>query len=134
MHNIEKNNKILKEEEKNKIDARMEKIEDKLLESRSYTPVTRETFDKWFKEYYAKNCKKDKTKLEQEGRISGREFFMNLKSKNITELDQESPDEDEIQEEVDEKKKEGKNKEEIFFDENVFDENLDDLDFEENDS
>lgn len=107
-------------------------MEDKLLETRTFTPVTKETFEKFFKEWYAKTHKKDKTKLEQEARITGREFFINLKNNKTLGEGQNEEDEDNIpSEEKTENNKDQKN--ELFYDENAFEEDLDNLDFEDED-
>ncbi len=113
-----------------KQEAKYEKIEEKLLETRSFTPVTKENFEAFFKEFYAKNHKKDKLQLEQESRITGREFFMNLKNKNILD-NQQDEDEENI---PTEEKVENKNEktDQMYYDENAFDENLDDLNFDDN--
>lgn len=122
----------MKEEEKLKLEQRLEKLEDKLIETRSFTPVTKENFEKFFKDWYAKNCKKDKTKIEQEARITGREFFINLKN-NKNNLDINDEDEDNIPvEEKTENNKDQKN--ELFYDENAFEEDLDNLNFDDDEN
>lgn len=114
----------------------MEKLEEKLLETRTYTPVTKETFEKFFKEFYAKNCKKDKQKLDQEGRISGREFFMHLKQNKNLENQQEEDEEDiPLEDSKTNTKPVNTTKEakgdQIYYDENAFTDNLDDIDFDD---
>jgi len=133
--NIEKSAQNLKEEEKIKAILKAEKEAEKLLETRSFTPVTKESFESFFKKFYEKNCKKTKLKLEQEARITGREFFMLAKNKGLTD-EMGDEDEDNIPEE---NVVEPEEKNEYDFDEEAFnvDENLDDLDFdddEENDN
>lgn len=129
--NIEKTEQNLKEEEKKKAILKAEKEAEKLLESRTFTPVTKESFENFFKTFYDKNFKKSKKILEQEARITGREYFMLAKNKALNnDLDiGDDIDEDNIPEEKIEEKK----KNEFDFDEEAFnvDENLDDLDFDD---
>ena len=55
-------------------------MEKELIESRTFTPVTKENFEVWFKKFYADQNKGKEKKLEQEQRPSGREIFMNMKN------------------------------------------------------
>lgn len=116
----------MKEEEIKKTILKAEKEAEKLLESRTFTPVTKESFAVFYKKFYDKHCKKSKLVLEQQARITGREFFMLAKNKDLNE----SIDDDDIQEEVVDKTEK---KNEFDFDEEAFnvDDNLDDLDFDD---
>ncbi len=119
----------MKEEEKQKLE-KIEKQEDKLIETRTFTQVNKESFEKFFKEWYARTHKKDKTKLEQESRITGREFFINLK--NIKSLGEGLNEDDEDSIPTEEKPENNKDqKNELFYDENAFEEELDNLDFDD---
>ena len=125
--NLEKSAQCLKQEEKMKAVLKAEKDAEKLLEAKYFTPVTKESFAKFYAEFYEKNCKKSKLKIEQEARITGREFFMLAKNKVGLDNESEEEDEDNIPEE---KLPEKKN---VEFDEDAFNEedNLDDLDFDD---
>jgi len=97
-----------------------------LVETRKFTPVTRESYEEWFKKFKQEKDKERaheiKKKKELMTRTSGREFFMNIKNKNLS-LDEEEGDDDgedidfsELKKEkktnVDKKKAENKQKEE----------------------
>lgn len=94
-----------------------------LIETKTFTPVTKEKFEEWFKTFYAKV--KPKSKLEQEARLSGRDFFASLKNKTGEESDEEGKDEDVPEEEG------GDNA--FFYDADAFEENIDDIDFDKDD-
>ncbi len=93
-----------------------------LIETKTFTPVTKDIFDEWFKTFYAKT--KTKAKIEQESRLSGREFFVNMKNKNNEEFEEDGK-EDELPTE------DGDNA--FFYDADAFEENIDDIDFEKDD-
>ena len=128
--NIEKSQQKIKEEEKMKAILKAEKEAEKLIENRTFTPVTKESFESFFKIFYEKNCKKSKLKIEQESRITGREFFMLAKSKVGIENETEDDDDNIPEETLPEKK----NKE-LVFDEDAFndDDNLDEINFDDED-
>jgi hypothetical protein len=92
-----------------------------LIETKTFTPVTKELFEEWFKAYYSKI--KPKSKIEQEARMSGREFFVSMKNKNIGEYDDDGKEEEVAEE--------GENV--FFYDADAFEENIDDIDFERDD-
>jgi hypothetical protein len=120
------NERIIEEEKKRKYEEKVSMINKDLIETKTFTPVTKEGFEIWFKKYYAEVNKGKGKKLEQEARQSGREYFMNLKNfKDGTEDDE--------GEDVDyklpvEEEKEGAA---VYFDEDAFEENIDDIDFGE---
>ena len=96
--NDEKMTQIKIEEEKKAIEEQKRIEEEKLLESKTFTPVTKDLFDEWYKKFL-KKVRGDKTKTENDGRLTGREFFMN---KNIKIEDNE--------EEIEREKEDGNNK------------------------
>ena len=73
--NDEKMTQIKIEEEKKAIEEQKRIEEEKLLESKTFTPVTKDLFDEWYKKFL-KKVRGDKTKTENDGRLTGREFFM----------------------------------------------------------
>lgn len=130
-----------KEDEKIKIENLKKKEADLLVETRTFTPVTKENFNKWFEDFIKETKKVDKDKLDQEKRLSGREFYLKLKNQNIggaEEFEKEGED-------IDYKKREEEDLEEdsnlkankMCFDKDAFnenlDENLDEIDFDEGD-
>lgn len=113
------NKKKENEDEKEQKKKNIQNVE--LFETKTYTPVTPESFEEWYNKFYGSK-KKTKEELEQQTRLSGREYFMNLKSLK----DEENEDEIETEEVT-----ESKNTEEpLIYDEDAFDENIDDIDFD----
>jgi hypothetical protein len=105
--------------------SKKEVDQSQLLEVKTFTKVTKEAFEAWFKKFYSEiNKKKCKIIAEQETRQSGREYFFNMKNKP-EEID--GDDEENIKEEdASDKDKENA----AFFDAHAFEENLDDIDFD----
>jgi hypothetical protein len=124
----EKENELKVEEEKRrKYEEKIKMIDKDLVESKTFTPVTKDGFEIWFKKFYAEMNKGKEKKLEQEARASGREYFMNLKNMKDETADEEGED-------VDYKLQEGEeHKEEVavFFDADAFEENIEDIDFDD---
>ena len=119
---LEHISKITIEEEKQR--KYMQKIQNNdLIETKSFTPVTKEGFETWFKKFYEKS-KKNKPK-QIEGAQTGREYFMNLKNIKMEELD---IDEDKFEQEENLNNEEDKA---LYFDEGAFDENINDIDFDQ---
>jgi hypothetical protein len=121
--NKSKLSKATQEEEfKKKKEKYLEMHNQDFAENKTFTPVTKESFEEWFKKFYAARLKKSKAKLEQESRLSGREYFMNLKNKGLG-------DEGEgVEGEDTEGDTTGENNA-FFFDPEAFDDNIDDIDF-----
>jgi hypothetical protein len=118
----------LREEEemrKYQIKLEMQNKKEELIETRTFTKVTKENFEEWFKKFYAKNNKVCKKKLEQEQRQTGREYFMNIKN-----LKGEDYDENDIKKEDDTEVESGNEGNAMFFDAEAFEENIDDIDFD----
>ena len=59
------------------------KLEDSLIENKTYTPVTKENFDNWLIKYYKETKRMSKLKQEQEARLSGRDVFIGLKNEKL---------------------------------------------------
>ena len=120
------NVRILEEEKIRKLHEKSQ-AEKNLLETRTFTPVTNENFEVWFKKFYAETNKGKEKKIEMEARQSGREYFMNIKNIKDETAEEEGEDIDyKIQEE-----EESKDEKPIYFDANAFEENIDDIDFDE---
>jgi hypothetical protein len=124
--NIENISKLtLEEDSKKKFQDKILSIENNLIETKTFTPVSKESFEIWFKKFYAEKNKKSKIKVEMEQRQTGREYFMNVKNLK-TELDNESEDEEDTKEITSESTDNA-----IFYDAEAFGENIDDIDFDE---
>ena len=100
----------------------METYHDNLVETKTFTPVTKEKYEEWFVKFYSKS--KPKTKIEQESRMTGREYFMNIKNQKNVEFEDDGKDETETNQEQDNA---------FFYDADAFEENIDDIDFEKDD-
>lgn len=103
-----------------------------LLETRTFTPVNKETYEKWFKSYMDEinKGKKNKKKTDEiAARFSGREYFMNLKNPKDSEtekLEEEGEDIEPSENKPEENAKEG---DVLFYDQQAFDEDIDNIDF-----
>lgn len=128
--NSEIQHKQMLDEEKKRLEKKKEEEELALLETKVYTPVTKDLFQEWFKKFYAGIVKtKSKTVIEQETRVSGREYFMNFKNKEIEGEEYDNDNKDET--------KAGESEQntitaedKIYFDAEAFCEDIDDIDFE----
>lgn len=113
------------EEEKKLIEAQKKEEEEKLLQNISYTPVTKELFNEWYKKFVDK-IHKAKQKNLTDGKMTGREFFLN-KNIKIEEIN-----EDEIEtEKIDKKDNVEENLEGINAE--MFEDDIDEIDFENDD-
>lgn len=90
----------------------MELINKKLIETKKFTPVTKENYQEWFDKYMKEKIKEGGKELKQRkeilSRTSGRDFFMILKNKEIDENNEEGDDGEDIDYDLlkDQKKKE----------------------------
>jgi len=126
MHN---ENKIAQEQEI-KIKSYSEKvqiIDTCLIETKTFTPVTKENFEIWYKKFYAEENKGKEKKIEQEQRLSGREYFMKLKMSSTGDYKDENIGDPNTVEDANENKQPEDN---LYFDADAFEENIDDIDFE----
>jgi hypothetical protein len=129
MHQEQQDKINLEEEKLRKYNEKIAQMEKSLIETRTFTPVTKENYENWFKKFYAASLKGKEKKLEQDARMSGREYFMNLKN-NPKGLDGDESEEGDVEEEV-ENESELKKEEAVVFDAQAFEENLDDIDFDQ---
>ena len=84
---------LIEEEKLKKYNEKISNVDSHLIENRTFTPVTKENFEIWFKKFYADSNKGKEKKLEQEARQSGREFFMKLKASDLFEQSDEEEEE-----------------------------------------
>jgi len=105
------------------------KKDELLVETRTFTPVTKENFEKWFEGFIKETVKLDKEKIEQSKRLSGREYYQNLKNQKLggaEEFEKEGEDIGDYKvrenlEEIEEKQNEN-----ICFDKDAFKDNIED--------
>jgi hypothetical protein len=124
---ISKNNlskAVIEDEIRRKKEKYLDSLNPEFAETKTFTPVTKENFEEWFKKFYGVRVK-SKAKLEMESRQSGREYFMNLKNKGI-EIEGDDEKDDDI---GSESNTTGENA--LFYDADAFDENIDDIDFDQ---
>ena len=112
----------MEDENRKKKEKFLENYHDNLVETKSFTPVTREKYEEWFTKFYSKS--KSKSKIEQESRLSGREYFMNIKNQKNVEFEDDGKEEPEINNEQENA---------FFYDADAFEENIDDIDFDKED-
>jgi hypothetical protein len=124
----------IEEESRKKYNEKVQMMERCLIETKTFTPVTKENFEVWFKKYYAEQNKGKDKKWEQDQRLSGREHFMKMKMSNTGEykdadINETDDKEDDIngnnQESIENTKDSA-----IYFDAEAFEENIDDIDFD----
>jgi hypothetical protein len=115
----QKQKKLEEQKQKEKHDSEMQ-----LLETKTFTSVNKESYEKWFKGFVDElnKVRKNKKKDEMAARMSGREFFMNLK--NPKDLEAEEKLEEEIEGSAE------KPEDALFYDQQVFDEDIDNIDFD----
>jgi len=123
--NDEQQLKMKKIQEENYAAKLKIEMEMNLIETKTFTPVNKETYEKWFKTYIDETNKKNKNKKKSDeiaSRQSGREFFMNMK--NPKDIEAQDKLEGEIEDSPD------KNEDVLFFDQQAFDEDIDNIDFD----
>jgi hypothetical protein len=120
----------LEEESKKSYNNKLDSLKD-LIETKTFTPVTKENFEVWFKKFYSEKNKGGKAKnLEMEQRMTGREYFMNLKNIKTADIENEGEDEEEVVESTSTNVNNTEDKTTIFFDAEAFEEDIDDIDFD----
>jgi hypothetical protein len=129
LHDEQKEKTMIEEEKLKKYNDKLKQMETTLIETRTFTPVTKENFEVWFKKFYAEQNKGKEKKLEQEARQSGREYFMKLKADGLYE--EEGPEEEESSNNETSNNTQDQKDNPVFFDAGAFEENIDDIDFEQ---
>ena len=123
----EEEEKLLKEEKE--IQMKRKEEEEKLIEQRTYTPVTKELFDEWYKNFIKKKREEKKEKEPNSNKLTGRQFFLNRNLKI------EENDEDKIKKDEEEEKKEEDNKDEenVEYNPELYEEDIGNIDFDKDD-
>ena len=102
--------------------------EEKLLNSRTYTPVTKELFDEWYKKFIDKKKKERREKEPNMDKLTGRQFFMNKNLKIEENNEDIKKDEDE-----DKKNEDNKEEENVEYNPELYEEDIDNIDFDKDD-
>ena len=117
------------EEEKRQMEQKLKEEEEKLIQQRTYTPVTKELFDEWYKNFIKKKREEKKEKEPNSNKLTGRQFFffINLKIQEN--------DEDKIKKDEEEEKKEEDNKDEenVEYNPELYEEDIGNIDFDKDD-
>ena len=109
----------------------------KLLESKTYTPVTKELFDEWYKSFVNKEHKKKTAQSAFDNtKLTGRQFFMNRNIKldddvNEDEIEQEKVDNDKTKEDEQQQQQQS---EINNFNPELYEDDIDDIDFDNDDN
>lgn len=125
----EKEEQIKLEEEKRLLEQKMKEEEEKLVEQRTYTPVTKELFDEWYKKFIKKKKEEKKEKEPNSNKLTGRQFFLN-KNLKIEEIEEEKVKKDE---EEDKKVEDNKEEENVEYNPALYEEDIGNIDFEKDD-
>ena len=117
------------EEEKRQMEQKLKEEEEKLIQQRTYTPVTKELFDEWYKNFIKKKREEKKEKEPNSNKLTGRQFFLNINLKI------EENDEDKIKKDEEEEKKEEDNKDEenVEYNPELYEEDIGNIDFDKDD-
>ena len=117
------------EEEKRIMEEKLKEEEEKLVQQRTYTPVTKELFDEWYKKFIKKKREEKKEKEPNSNKLTGRQFFLNRNLKI------EENDEDKIKKDEEEEKKEEDNKDEenVEYNPELYEEDIGNIDFDKDD-
>ncbi len=125
----EKEEQLKLEEEKRLLELKRKEEEDKLIEQRTYTPVTKELFEEWYKKFLQKKREEKKEKEPNSEKLTGRQFFLNKNLKieenveNIAKKD----------EEEDNKIEENKEEENVEYNPELYEEDIGNIDFDKDD-
>ena len=117
------------EEEKRIMEQKVKEEEEKLVQQRTYTPVTKELFDEWYKNFIKKKREEKKEKEPNSNKLTGRQFFLNRNLKI------EENDEEKIKKDEEEEKKEEDNKDEenVEYNPELYEEDIGNIDFDKDD-
>ena len=135
----EEEEKLLKEEkeeqkrleEQKLLEQKMKEEEEaKLIQQRTYTPVTKELFDEWYKNFLKKKREEKKEKETNSQKLTGRKFFLNRNLKiEETEVDKAKKDEEE-----DKKIEDNKDEENVEYNPDLYMEDIENIDFDKDDT
>ena len=117
------------EEAKRLLEQKKKEEEEKLLNQRTYTPVTKELFEEWYKNFIDKKKKERKEKDPNMDKLTGRQFFLN-KNLKIEENNEEIAKKDE---EEDKKIEDNKDEENVEYNPELYEEDIGNIDFDKDD-
>ena len=130
--NEEKEEQIKLEEEQRLLELKKKEEEDKLIEQRTYTPVTKELFDEWYKKFIKKKREEKKEKEPNSNKLTGRQFFLN-KNLKIEENEEIEEDKAKNDEEEENKIEDNKDEENVEYNPALYEEDIGNIDFEKDD-
>ena len=114
------------EEEKRQMEQKLKEEEEKLIQQRTYTPVTKELFDEWYKNFIKKKREEKKNKEPNVDKLTGRQFFLNRNLK-IEENDEDKAKKDE---EEDKKVEDNKEEDNVEYNPELYEEDIGNIDFD----
>ena len=126
--NEEKQEEIKIAEAKRLLELKKKEEEEKLLNSRTYTPVTKELFDSWYKDFIEKKKKERREKEPNMDKLTGRQFFLNKNLKI-----EENNDEIKKDDEEDKKIEDNKDEENVEYNPELYEEDIGNIDFDKDD-
>ena len=116
------------EEAKRLLEQKKKEEEERLLNSRTYTPVTKELFDEWYKKFIEKKKKERREKEPNMDKLTGRQFFMNKNLKI-----EENNEDIKKDEEEDKKAEDNKEEENVEYNPELYEEDIGNIDFDKDD-
>jgi len=116
------------EEAKRLLEQKKKEEEERLLNSRTYTPVTKELFDEWYKNFIEKKKKERREKEPNMDKLTGRQFFMNKNLKI-----EENNEDIKKDEEEDKKAEDNKDEENVEYNPELYEEDIGNIDFDKDD-
>ena len=116
------------EEAKRLLEQKKKEEEERLLNSRTYTPVTKELFDEWYKNFIEKKKKERREKEPNMDKLTGRQFFMNKNLKI-----EENNEDIKKDEEEDKKAEDNKEEENVEYNPELYEEDIGNIDFDKDD-
>ena len=126
--NEEKQEEIKIAEAKRLLELKKKEEEEKLLNSRTYTPVTKALFDSWYKDFIEKKKKERREKEPNMDKLTGRQFFLNKNLKI-----EENNDEIKKDDEEDKKIEDNKDEENVEYNPELYEEDIGNIDFDKDD-
>ena len=128
--NEEKQEEKRLEEAKRLLELKKKEEEEKLLNSRTYTPVTKELFDSWYKDFIEKKKKERKEKEPDLNKLTGRQFFLN-KNLKIEENNEDIAKKDDEEDKKNEENKDEENN--VEYNPELYEEDIENIDFDKDD-
>ena len=117
------------EEAKRLLEQKKKEEEEKLLNQRTYTPVTKELFEEWYKNFIDKKKKERKEKDPNMDKLTGRQFFLN---KNLK-IEENNEDIAKKDEEEDKKIEDNKEEDNVEYNPELYEEDIGNIDFDKDD-